>query len=110
MGSQSGGIGYFVPAQWLSSFSVHVQWITGFHVAAIGVPMAIEIGCDPMPVAMACVFGCSLAMATPMATTSITMVQVAGYRFKDYLRIGGLIGLISVATTWISIVLLYGLL
>ena len=72
--------------------------------------MAIEIGCDPMPVAMACVFGCSLAMATPMATTSITMVQVAGYRFKDYLRIGGLIGLISVATTWISIVLLYGLL
>ena len=78
-------------------------------LAAIGVPMAIEIGCNPMPVAMACVFGCSLAMATPVATTTITMVQVAGYRFKDYFRIGGLVGLIAMVTGWVSIVLLYGL-
>ena len=78
-------------------------------LAAIGVPMAIEIGCNPMPVAMACVFGCSLAMATPVATTTITMVQVAGYRFKDYLRIGGLVGLISVATAWVSIIVRYQL-
>lgn len=78
-------------------------------LAAIGVPMAIEIGCNPMPVAMACVFGCSLAMATPVATTTITMVQVAGYRFKDYIRIGGLVGLIAMVTGWVSIVLLYGL-
>lgn len=78
-------------------------------LAAIGVPMAIEIGCDPMPVALACVFGCSLAMATPVATTTITMVQVAGYRFKDYFRVGGLVGLIGLATSWVSLVLLYGL-
>ena len=78
-------------------------------LAAIGIPMAIEIGCDPMPVALSCVFGCSLAMATPVATTTITMVQVAGYRFKDYFRIGGLVGLIGLATAWISIVLMYGL-
>lgn len=78
-------------------------------LAAIGVPMAIEIGCNPMPVAMACVFGCSLAMATPVATTTITMVQVAGYRFRDYFRIGGLVGVISLITVWISIILLYGL-
>ena len=78
-------------------------------LAAIGVPMAIEIGCNPMPVAMACVFGCSLAMATPVATTTITMVQVAGYRFKDYFRIGGLVGLIGMVTAWVSIVLIYGL-
>ena len=78
-------------------------------LAAIGVPMAIEIGCNPMPVAMACVFGCSLAMATPVATTTITMVQVAGYRFKDYFRIGGLVGLISLVTVWFSILFIYGL-
>lgn len=78
-------------------------------LAAIAVPMAIEIGCNPMPVAMACVFGCSLAMATPVATTTITMVQVAGYRFKDYFRIGGLVGIIAVITTWLSIILIYGL-
>lgn len=78
-------------------------------LAAIGIPMAIEIGCNPMPIAMACVFGCSLAMATPVATTTITMVQVAGYRFKDYFRIGGLVGLIGLATAWVSIILIYGL-
>ena len=78
-------------------------------LAAIGVPMAIEIGCDPMPVALACVFGCSLAMATPVATTTITMVQVAGYRFKDYFRIGGLVGLIGLATAWVCLILFYGL-
>lgn len=79
-------------------------------LAAIGVPMAIEIGCNPMPVALACVFGCSLARATPVATTTITMVQVAGYRFKDYFRIGGLVGLIGLATAWVSLILFYGLL
>lgn len=78
-------------------------------LAAIAVPMAVEIGCNPMPLAMACVFGVSLAMATPAATTTITMVQVAGYRFKDYLRIGGLTGIIGLITTWVSIVLIYGL-
>lgn len=79
-------------------------------LAAIGVPMAIEIGCNPMPVALSCVFGCSLAMATPVATTTITMVQVAGYRFKDYFRIGGLVGIIGLVTSWVSLVLMYGLL
>ena len=78
-------------------------------LAAIGVPMAIEIGCNPMPIALACVFGCSLAMATPVATTTITMVQVAGYRFKDYFRIGGLVGLIGLVTAWVSLIVIYGL-
>lgn len=79
-------------------------------LAAVAVPMAIEIGCDPMPVALACVYGCSLAMATPVATTTITMVQVAGYRFKDYFRIGGLVGIIAMATAWICLIVFYGLL
>lgn len=78
-------------------------------LAAIGIPMAIEVGVNPMPIAMACVFGASLAMATPAATTSVTMVQVAGYRFKDYLRIGGLTGVIGLVTSWVAIVLIYGL-
>ncbi len=79
-------------------------------LAAMAVPMAIQIGMDPMPVALACVFGSSLAMATPVATLTITMVQVAGYRFKDYLRMGGLVGLIGLVTAWAAIVLFYGLL
>jgi len=79
-------------------------------LAAIAIPLAIEAGCNPMPVALACVFGASLAMATPVASTSITMVEVAGYRFKDYFRVGGLVGVIGLATTWMCLVLMYGLL
>lgn len=78
-------------------------------LAAVGVPMAVEIGVNPMPIAMACVFGASLAMATPAATTSVTMVQVAGYRFKDYFRVGGLTGVIGLITAWTTIILFYGL-
>ena len=48
-------------------------------------------------------------MATLVATTTITMVQVASYRFKDYFRVGGLVGLLALGTAWVSIVLLYGL-
>jgi len=96
----------------LSSYILSLFMSNGSLVAmlsAIAIPMAIEIGCNPMPLAMACVFGASLAMATPAATTSVTMVQVAGYRFKDYFRIGGLVGIIGLITSWVAIVLLYGL-
>lgn len=79
-------------------------------LAAIGIPLAMEAGCNPMPVALACVFGASLAMATPVASTSITMVEVAGYRFKDYFRVGGLVGVIGLAVTWVTLVVRYGLL
>lgn len=93
----------FILSQFMSNGSL-VSMLT-----AIGVPIALQIGCDPMPVALACVYGCSLAMATPVATTSITIVQVAGYRFKDYMRIGGLTGLIGAVTAWVCLVVGYGL-
>jgi len=62
-----------------------------------------------MPVAIACVIGASLAFATPVATTTVTMVQVAGYRFKDYFRIGGIVGFVGVAVSWTALVLIYQL-
>ncbi len=67
-------------------------------LAAIAIPMAIDYQINPIPIAIACAVGANLAMATPVATTTITMVQVAGYRFKDYFRVGGLVGLIIMPT------------
>ena len=93
----------FVLSQFMSNGSLVSM------LCAIAVPMAMEVGVDPIPIAMACVFGASFAMATPVATTTVTMVQVAGYRFKDYFRMGGLVGLIGVITAMISIILIYGL-
>ena len=68
-----------------------------------------QYGINPEPVAIAYCIGASMAFATPVATTTVTMVQIAGYRFKDYLRVGGLIGLIGVVAAWTVIVLMYGL-
>ena len=77
--------------------------------AAVAVPMAIGAGVNPTPVAIACAIGASMAFATPVATTTITMVQVAGYRFKDYFRIGGVVGAVGVTVAWLAIVSIYGL-
>ena len=38
------------------------------------------------------------------------MALVAGYRFKDYFRLGGLVGIIGLATAWLGILLQFGLL
>ncbi|MBQ4516634.1 MAG: anion permease [Clostridia bacterium] len=76
-------------------------------LVSVAVPLAINIGINPIPLAFACVFGVSLAMATPSATTTITMVQVAGYRFKDYFRFGGLLGVIGLVVTWVALVVFY---
>lgn len=78
-------------------------------LCSLAIPMAEEAGINPDALAMACVFGCSLAFATPVATSTITMVQVAGYRFKDYFRYGGFIGLISAFMAWLSIAIQYHL-
>ena len=91
----------------LSQFMANGSLVT--MLCAIAIPLAIQGGVNPLPVAIACVFGASMAMATPVATTTITMVQVVGYRFRDYFRIGGLVGLIGVVTSWLALCLFYGL-
>ena len=102
-------VALFLLAGWLISMFMSNGSLVSM-LASIAVPMAIEYGMDPTPAAIACVIGANLAMATPVATTTITMVQVAGYRFKDYFRAGGLVGIIGIVTAWIAIVLIYGLL
>jgi len=97
----------FLLAGWLISMFMSNGSLVSMP-ASIAVPMAVEYGINPIPIAIACVMGSNLAMATPVATTTITMVQVAGYRFKDYFRLGGLVGVIGVITAWTAIVMLYG--
>lgn len=98
----------FLLAGWIISMFMSNGSLVSM-LASIAIPMAIENGINPTPVAIACVIGANLAMATPVATTTITMVQIAGYRFRDYFRLGGLVGVIGIVTAWASIVLLYGL-
>lgn len=78
---------------------------------AILVPIAIvlakELNCDAMPMILATASGIKVAVATPISVAPMTMVQVAGYRFKDYLKMGGLVNLISMVVTCLAIKLIY---
>ena len=46
-------------------------------------------------------------VATSIATSTITMTQVAGYRFKDHLKIGGVYNLLCTVVTMLSLRVLY---
>ena len=101
-------VAVFLVAGWIiSNFMSNGSLVS--MLASVAVPMAVSAGVNPVPVAIACVIGASLAFATPVATTTVTMVQIAGYRFKDYFRVGGLVGLVGVIVSWAALVLIYQL-
>ena len=61
----------------------------------IGVFSAIELGYDVRSVAMATAIAAGIGFATPMATPPMTMTLTGGYRFMDYVKVGGLFNLIA---------------
>ena len=75
--------------------------------APIGIFIAQSFGVSPLPFVMAAGIGANLAVATPIATSTITMTLVAGYRFKDYLKIGGVYNLLCTVVTMLSLRVLY---
>lgn len=78
---------------------------------AILVPIVIglaqKLNCNPMPLILATASGIKVAVATPVSVTPMTMVQIAGYRFKDYLKMGGLINVIALVVTLFAIHIIY---
>lgn len=80
-------------------------------VVAIGVPIALSIaaamGANPIPFALACAVGANLSVMTPISTTTITVTVSAGYRFKDYVRFGGLFNLCAFLATAIVMKIIY---
>ncbi len=63
-------------------------------LAPVALSLAQQVGISPYPVLMALATTCAAAFATPVATPPNTMVLVAGYRFSDYLLLGGLFNLL----------------
>ena len=78
---------------------------------AILIPITLGVAqgmnCDATPLVLSAASGIKVALATPISVTPMTMIGVPGYRFKDYLRMGGLVNLISLAVTSVSIYLIY---
>lgn len=75
--------------------------MTHTSTAAILVPITIYIaqgmGINVRSAALAIVMFVNITYCTPIMTPAATMTLAAGYRFKDYVRVGGLLNVISYA-------------
>jgi di/tricarboxylate transporter len=79
-------------------------------VAPIAMNVALSHGIDPRPLLMAVAVGTTTALFTPFAHPSLILVMgPGGYRFKDYVRVGGPLSAIMFLTSLLGIVLLYGI-
>lgn len=104
---------YLVTAAVIIICSVLGNVMSHTATAAIMTPFAIALAQgmhqDPIPFVVMVILGCNLAFATPMSTPPLTMVLAGGYRFTDYVKVGGLLNLLAVATAVITLPVLYGL-
>jgi len=60
-------------------------------LAPIALFLSQQMGVSPYPMMMALAATCAAGFATPVATPPNTLVLTAGYRFTDYLVVGGLL-------------------
>jgi di/tricarboxylate transporter len=89
---------YFPPAVQIAIFMTFAAVLTNFvsntAAAAVGTPIAVatatvlEVPLEPFVLAI--LFGANLSYATPMAyQTNLLVMKAAGYRFGDFVRVGG---------------------
>lgn len=64
-------------------------------LAPIALFLSQQMGVSPHPMMMAVATTCAAAFATPVATPPNTLVLTAGYRFTDYVLVGGLLTALS---------------
>jgi di/tricarboxylate transporter len=82
------------------------NFVSNAAAAAVGTPIAIAtataLGLPLEPFVLAILFGANLSYATPMAyQTNLLIMNAAGYRFADFVRVGGplvalMLGVLSV--------------
>ena len=76
----------------------------------IAVATALQLGLPPQPFALAILFGANLSYATPMAyQTNLLVMNAAGYRFGDFVRVGTPLVLLMLVTLSFLLARHYGL-
>jgi di/tricarboxylate transporter len=90
------------------------NFVSNNAAAAIGTPLAIELarqlGLPAEPYVLAVLFGCNLCYLTPMGyQTNLLVMNAAGYRFGDFVRVGGPLFLIMGGGLSAALVWRYGL-
>jgi len=69
----------------------------------VGVSIALELNMDPTIAAMGIVGASTLSCCTPTATIPMVMTLPAGYRFTDYIKVGGPLAIMGYLLTVIVI-------
>ena len=87
-----------MPAAWalaalMGLMGLLTNFVSNNAAAAVGTPLAVEVaralGVPPEPFVLAVLFGCNLCYVTPMAyQTNLLVMNVAGYTFRDFVRVG----------------------
>ncbi|MCA0274183.1 MAG: SLC13 family permease [Proteobacteria bacterium] len=92
---------------------VLTEFLSNNAVAVIFTPiamqLAISLGLDPRPFAVAVMFSASVAFATPIGYQTHMMVYgPGGYRFADFMRLGIPLDIVTGITAVIAIAVYYG--
>lgn len=90
------------------------NFVSNNAAAAIGTPLGValahSLGVDAEPFVLAVLFGCNLCYLTPMGyQTNLLVMNAGGYRFSDFMRVGGPLFLIMWAALSFGLVRQYGL-
>ena len=111
-------VGAAAPALQLAVFMCFAALLTNFvsnaAAASVGTPIAVAtaqtLGLPLEPFVLAILFGSNLSFATPMAyQTNLLVMNAAGYRFSDFVRVGVPLVLIMLATLSVLLARRYGL-
>jgi len=80
---------------------IFTNFMSSTATAALLVPIAAlvaqELGYDVKSLVMSVAIATNIGYATPISTPPITMTLAAGYRFKDYVKYGGLFNVLAYA-------------
>ena len=106
------------PSPYVLTFAVFMlccimtNFMSNTATTALLVPICVSIaqgmGADPRAVLMACVIGGSCAYATPIGMPANTMVVgLGGYKFKDYVKSGLPLILVSFVICMILLPILF---
>ena len=111
-------VGTAAPAVQLAVFMCFAALMTNFvsnaAAAAVGTPVAVataqSLGLPLEPFVLAILFGSNLSFATPMAyQTNLLVMNAAGYRFSDFVRVGGPLVVIMLVTLSFALAYRYDL-
>ena len=91
----------------LSNFMANTA--TTAMLVPIGLFLAESMSMNPLAMAIGIVYAANICLVTPVGTVPMTLTLSAGYRFNDYIKIGGPLFILLTIAIIVFVPLLYGL-